>query len=82
MNEAALIPIEKIRFLNPRSRNQQMFKQIVDSIAFLGLKKPITVSRIREKPDCDDYDLVCGQGRLEAYKVLGRGEILARVMNV
>ena len=80
--EIQLIPIEKIRILNPRLRNQKKFRQIVDSISELGLKKPITVSRRGEEPDCTDYDLVCGQGRLEAFKVLGEKEIPARVINV
>ena len=80
--EIQLIPIEKIRILNPRLRNQKKFQQIVDSISELGFKKPITVSHRREEPDCTDYDLVCGQGRLEAFMVLGEKEIPARVIDV
>lgn len=80
--EIRLIPIDKIRILNPRLRNQKKFQQIVDSIAKLGLKKPITVSHRREEPECTDYDLVCGQGRLEAFKVLGEKEIPAKVIDV
>jgi ParB family chromosome partitioning protein len=50
---------------------------LVTSIAHLGLKKPITVSRRQGK---SGYELVCGQGRLEAFKVLGQGEIPAVII--
>jgi len=70
-----LVPVDKIRVLNPRSRDQKKFAVIVENIRVLGLKKPITV-RKREKDD-DGYDLVCGQGRLEAFKKLGLKEIPA-----
>ena len=77
-----IIPIERIRILNPRTRSKKRFKQIINSIDTIGLKKPITVSYRREEPDCNDYDLVCGQGRLEAFKILGQKEIPAIVINV
>lgn len=80
--EIQLIPIEKIRILNPRLRNQKKFQEIVGSIYGQGLKKPITISRRREESDCTDYDLVCGQGRLEAYMALGVKEIPAIVVDV
>jgi ParB family chromosome partitioning protein len=38
------IPIDQIDILNPRERNQKVFKEIVASIQALGLKKPITVT--------------------------------------
>ena len=38
------IPIDQIRLLNPRARNQRNFQEIVQSIASVGLKRPITVS--------------------------------------
>ena len=38
------IPINEIRFLNPRVRNRRNFQEIVQSIAKVGLKRPITVS--------------------------------------
>ena len=65
-----MIPIDQITVVNPRVRNKKGFKEIVDNIAQIGLKKPITVSR-RAEAGGPFYDLVCGQGRLEAYKVLG-----------
>jgi len=40
-----LIPIECINVLNPRVRNQKSFSEIVDNIAQIGLKRPITVAK-------------------------------------
>ncbi|MXO70257.1 plasmid partitioning protein RepB C-terminal domain-containing protein [Alteraurantiacibacter buctensis] len=74
-----MIPIDKIKVLNPRVRNQRNFKEIVDNIAKIGLKKPITVTR-RAEPGGPSYDLVCGQGRLEAYIALGQTEVPALVV--
>lgn len=66
------IPVNLIRIANPRSRNKTTWREIVSSIRAVGLKKPITVAR-RRKPDADgnQYDLVCGQGRLEACREIG-----------
>ena len=74
-----MIPIERITILTPRVRSQKNFKEIVDNIAQLGLKKPITVTR-RAEAGGPFYDLVCGQGRLEAYKILGQAEVPALVV--
>ncbi|RRN63482.1 plasmid partitioning protein RepB C-terminal domain-containing protein [Caulobacter sp. 602-1] len=73
------IPIAAITILNPRSRNKRVFQELVTSIANLGLKKPITVSR---RTDGSGYDLICGQGRLEAFVALGQAEIPAIVAEV
>jgi ParB family chromosome partitioning protein len=75
-----LIPVDRITVINPRVRNKRIFREIVDNIEQLGLKKPITVTR-REHPDGEQYDLVCGQGRLEAYLALGQREIPALVVD-
>lgn len=73
-----IIPINKIKIINPRTRNQQIFADLVENIAKIGLKRPITV-----KPSTDDvgsYDLLCGQGRLEACQMLGEEVIPCRVI--
>jgi ParB family transcriptional regulator, chromosome partitioning protein len=75
-----MIPVERITVINPRVRNKRIFKEIVSNIAEIGLKKPITVTR-RDEADGARYDLVCGQGRLEAYQVLGQSEIPALVVD-
>jgi len=72
------IPISQITVLNPRARSRKVFAELVDSIDKLGLKKPITASR---KKDGTGYDLVCGQGRLEAFAALGQIEIPAIVID-
>lgn len=71
------IPISSITVLNPRVRGKRGYRELVASIAALGLKKPVTV---RLRPSGQGYDLVCGQGRLEAYKELGETEIPAIVI--
>lgn len=81
MSEASItvqmIPVAGIAVLNPRVRNRKVFAELVASIAAVGLKKPITV---RRRPDSDGYDLVCGQGRLEAFIELGQSDIPAIVI--
>lgn len=82
MNEATLaisnVPVSSITVLNPRARNKRVFNELVTSIANLGLKKPITVSR---RNGSGAFDLVCGQGRLEAFIALGQQEIPAVVID-
>jgi ParB family transcriptional regulator, chromosome partitioning protein len=57
----------------------RVFKEIVDNIAQLGLKRPITVAK-RNQPGETRYDLVCGQGRLEALRALKQSTIPAVVI--
>jgi ParB family transcriptional regulator, chromosome partitioning protein len=73
------IPISEIRVVNPRTRNKRRFQEIVASIDAVGLKKPITVSRRELEADGTRYDLVCGQGRMEACRALGETTIPAVV---
>ena len=75
-----MIPVDRITVINPRVRNKKIFKEIISNIGELGLKKPITVTR-RADADGPRYDLVCGQGRLEAYQALGQREIPALVVD-
>ena len=77
--EVRVIPIDQITIVNPRVRNKKTFNEIASNIAEIGLKRPITVAR-RDHPDGPRYDLVCGQGRLEAYQSLGQMEIPALVV--
>ena len=72
-----MIPVDQINVLNPRTRNKVVFQGIVSNISNVGLKKPITVARRRDVVDGKQYDLVCGQGRLEAFVALGQPEIPA-----
>ena len=60
----------------------KVFEEIVDNIRAIGLKKPITVA---ERPGDDGdprYVLVCGEGRLNAFRILGETHIPALVVDV
>lgn len=69
------VPIDKIRVVNPRDRNKAKFNALVRSIKEAGLKKPISVSARTD----GGFDLICGQGRLEAFKILEQETIPAYV---
>jgi ParB family transcriptional regulator, chromosome partitioning protein len=77
-----ILPIAEIHIPNPRFRNKLVFESIVSNIGTVGLKRPITVSRRQASADETKYDLVCGQGRLEACLALGEREIPALVIDV
>ncbi|HDR1419462.1 plasmid partitioning protein RepB C-terminal domain-containing protein [Pasteurella multocida] len=74
-----ILPIDKIQVLNPRTRNQKVFADLVENIATIGLKRPITVTPSGD--NAEYYDLLCGQGRLEACQVLGELFIPCRVVS-
>ena len=77
-----LIPIARVEILNSRERNMKIFEEIVENIKSIGLKKPITVT---ERPGDDGqpkYLLVCGEGRLNAFRILGETRIPALVVDV
>jgi ParB family chromosome partitioning protein len=76
-----MIEIDKINILNPRVRNKKTFGEITDNIAQVGLKRPITVTPCHSKEPGKEYDLVCGQGRLEAFLACGQTEIPAIVID-
>lgn len=75
-----MIPIDRITIVNPRLRSKKIFKGIVENIAEIGLKRPITVTS-RQGADGPLYDLVCGQGRLEAFRELGQNEVPALIVS-
>jgi ParB family chromosome partitioning protein len=79
-DDVVMVPVKDITVLNPRSRNRKLFLEMKDSIAKVGLKKPITVTRHRESDGNVHYKLVCGQSRLEAFIALGQKEIPAIVI--
>ncbi len=77
-----MIPIDRIDVLNPRERNKEVFDDIVGNIKAIGLKKPITVTP-RAGPDGSErYLLVCGEGRMKAFRSLGEQSIPALVVTV
>lgn len=74
-----MVSIEAISVVNPRVRNSKTHQEITDNIQRVGLKRPITVRRI--DGSVDRYALVCGQGRLESYRLLGQQEIPAIILD-
>lgn len=77
------IPLDAIEVMNPRERNTKVFREIVANIRTLGLKKPITVTpRPVAEGEPPRYLLVCGEGRLRAFRELGQTEIPALVVDV
>jgi ParB family chromosome partitioning protein len=77
-----LIPIDRIEILNSRDRNMKVFEEIVDNIRAIGLKKPITVAERPGEEGQPRYVLVCGEGRLNAFRILGETHIPALVVDV
>jgi len=82
-DDIQMIPIDLIRIVNPRHRDPKKFELILESIKTLGLKKPIQVSRRGNGENGEaGYDLVCGQGRIEAFVALSYKEIPAIIVEV
>ena len=75
-----MIAISEVTIANPRPRSKYIFDQIVTSISTVGLKTPVTVAKRDLRPDGTQYDLVCGQGRLEAFLALGQTHIPAIII--
>ena len=76
-----LVPIARIEVLNSRDRNMKVFEEIVESIQLIGLKKPITVAERAGEDGQPKYLLVCGEGRLNAFRILGETHIPALVVD-
>lgn len=74
-----MIPIDKIRVLNSRTRDEGQFALNVQSIEANGQLKDI---RVNDKFCAKDgfYELICGEGRLIAQKRLGKTEIRAEIV--
>lgn len=73
------VPIDKVKVINSRNRDQEQFDMNVESIDSVGLMKPI---RVNDKflESTGKYELICGEGRLLAHKQLGKKEVLAEVV--
>ena len=77
-----MVPIGAISVPNPRVRSKLSFDQLVNSISKVGLKKPITLTRRNNVNGDADFNLICGQGRLEAFVALGQSDIPAIIEEV
>ncbi len=80
--EMRMIPIHLIDVLNPRERNKNVFEAIVGNIKAIGLKKPITVTPRVGQDGIERYLLICGEGRMKAFRSLGEKAIPALVVTV
>jgi ParB family chromosome partitioning protein len=76
------IPVDLIDVLNPRERNARVFGEIVDNIKAIGLKKPVTVTPRVQSDGSERFLLMCGEGRLSAFRKLGEKAIPAFVVHV
>lgn len=82
LGEIRMVPVAQIEVINPRERNGRVFKEIVDNIKTIGLKKPIVVTPRATAGGVEKYLLVCGEGRLKAFRSLGEATIPALVVSV
>ncbi|QTN21791.1 ParB/RepB/Spo0J family partition protein [Rhizobacter sp. AJA081-3] len=80
--ELRMVPVDAVDVLNPRERNDKVFDEIVINIKRIGLKKPITVTPRSQANGTERFLLVCGEGRLKAYRTLGQTEIPALIVHV
>ena len=73
------IPIDKIKVINSRTRDEAQFSMNVQSIDAIGQIKDI---RVNDKFLAKDgvYELICGEGRLIAQKRLGQTHVPAEVV--
>lgn len=77
-----MIPVDSVDVLNTRERNGKVFEKIVGNIRTIGLKKPISVTPRPGSDGSERYLLVCGEGRLNAFKSLGETLIPALIVSV
>lgn len=73
------IPVDKIKVINSRNRDEEQFDLNVESIDHVGLLKPVRLNdKFLERTGF--YELICGEGRLLAHHKLGRPAILAEIV--
>ena len=76
------VPLDLIDVLNPRERNARAFGEIVANIKAIGLKKPVMVTPRLQPDGTERFVLMCGEGRLTAFRNLGEKSIPAFVVDV
>ncbi|MCH8045589.1 MAG: ParB N-terminal domain-containing protein [Planctomycetes bacterium] len=89
--EMIQIPVDEIKFFVRRARPEMPYSRLKDSIREVGLKTPIGVRDISDRPKSKrrrsdggyhKYELVYGQGRLQAFRELDIAKIPAIVVAV
>src|SRR5688500_14570485 len=72
-------PIDEVKVINSRTRDEAQFALNVQSIDAVGQLKDIRVNdKFLAKDGC--YELICGEGRLIAHKRLGKTHIRAEIV--
>jgi ParB family chromosome partitioning protein len=74
-----MVPVDKVKVINSRRRDEVQFQMNVQSIDTVGLFKPVLVND-KFLGSSGLFELVCGEGRLTAHKRLGAEQIKAEVM--
>lgn len=73
------IPIDQIKVINSRLREEHQFQMNVQSIEQTGMQMPIRVNdKFLSKSGV--YELICGEGRLIGHRQLGRNEIESEIV--
>lgn len=81
--EITQIEVSKIFIMNPRARSAETARELKENIEAVGLKRPIKLMRkLKASPDGKEYDLICGQGRLEACVALGWDTVPAYIDDI
>lgn len=81
--EVKQIKVSKIFIMNPRARSSETARELKENIAAVGLKRPIKLMRkLKQSLDGKEYDLICGQGRLEACMALGWDTVPAYIDDI
>lgn len=88
-----MIPVDEIKFFVRRARASAPYARLKESIKEIGLKIPISVRDISSLPKGErrrqdgsggtyKFELICGQGRLQAFRELELKEIPAVIHDV
>jgi len=80
--ELRMIPVDRIDVLNTRDRDPDRFDEVDQSVAALGLKKPVTVTPRPGDDGAERYLLACGEGRLLIFQRHGETRIPALIVHV
>src|SRR3954468_22455255 len=76
-----MIPVDRIKVINSRTRDEAQFSLNVQSIGAIGQIKDIRVNdKFLGKDGQGHYELICGEGRLIAQKRLGKSPIRAEIV--
>lgn len=76
------IPVAEIKPFISRARPRAPFERLKESIRELGLKVPVQVRPLSKRQGQYKYELIAGQGRVQAHKELRRDTIPALILDV